>query len=465
MEDSPLIQEEQVSTITYFSHEEEYLSKKSNYSLPYSLLPIKATYGDVITYLKDENLLTHFSFVKTRNDVLPLTSTLATFENDTFGASISNKKDDFVYISKTIGEGLERFLMSSKENSIVKTISIQRDDKKLHHLKNFPTFLAEQQKEFPDLFHSKNDTLECVITEGLLSKSIVTLPAQYIFWKDEYGGEEILVPRTTNGCGAHFTHTEAVVSGLYEQIERDTFLMYWLGKMTPKKIDTTTIKNNEAQLLLQSLTQKDIDVHICYLENKFSVPVFVCVLIDTRATPYALSIGSGISSISYEKAITGSIYEAISVLTMNLSFTKERRIYTPTDIPFTQKNIGRTERITMWNGSWIIEKINFFISGEIISLKSLPQEPHFINKATELLHILNNLLSQGISDVLVYTVQSKHLKRLSYHVVKVIVPEFMQLYLREHLATLSSKRLSKTIGVPLEKLTVQHINPVPHPFP
>lgn len=442
---------------------ENLLSVKSAYNLPFCLFPIKATYLEVINYLKENCGLVSCEIWSSRNDFLPTISITTTWVNGNTGHALSMNRHE-ISVSKAIGEGLERFLLSNPKLTDVNIRTRRYSD--LSHMKTFPSFLKEQSQTFPYLFSEKNqhevfETVECL---SLFSGEKIDLPTQYIFWLYKNKKEPKLVPQTTNGAGAHFTYEEAVLSGLHEEIQRDTFLFYWLLKKEPKRIEISSIKSKDLEAVLENLIAKGLDVNILALENESGVPVFLSLLIDRRSTPTIVSLGAGTDSSSYERAIESALYESIGVSNMSAAYAEERRALDESYRPFFDKTINRPERIALWTGDWAEKNIQFLLGGEKISLQSLAGEI-VATQPEKLLEEVVGRLKNNVSDIYVYPVDSPHLKRLGYFVVKVIVPDFLQIHLTENQATLSSLRLAKELKKSERDITIKDFNPLPHLFP
>jgi len=134
--------------------------------------------------------------------------------------------------------------------------------------------------------------------------------------------------------------------------------------------------------------------------------------------------------------------------------------------PFQDVRIGHIERIQLWANPAMFPRFEWFLKGEGGSLKERGRIYKAPRKQEEALaFLLDQLKSLGPGhEIYYYEAADKILKRLGYHVVKVIVPALTHLYLNETLAPLGTKRLRE---VP-EKLGYKKTvfpNPLPHPFP
>ncbi len=453
-----------------------YFSKKSLFDLPYSLIKVKASYNQIIQYLKEEGILDKLTLNETRCDIFPHFSTSTFFktkENSSghgMSTHFSNDYENEVAISKALGEGLERyFLYHPSHSKVTLREKISLTDVKLSHLQNTPTFLKEQTDRVQNIYSfQRNEATKFVTIEmtDLYTKKIFLLPTQYVFWRYKEYDEPYLYNPTTNGAGAHFSRESAILSGLHEELQRDTFLLYWLCKKIPQKIDHQSIQNKESLAIIENLSNKGLKVHVLILTNVYTVPTFITVLEDERKEgSYFVSMGAGTDAGQYEEAIRSSLHEAISVLPINASFRGEVITLTKKYQPFSDYTIGRLERIRMWRGAWAKENISFFLSGKTVSLRTFALQEIIAVSKKDLLKKILPLLTSEFSKVLVYEVTSPILSKLNYHVVRVFLPEALQLHLMEPLATLSSDRLAKALSKKKKDLCVKDFNPLPHPFP
>jgi ribosomal protein S12 methylthiotransferase accessory factor YcaO len=147
------------------------------------------------------------------------------------------------------------------------------------------------------------------------------------------------------------------------------------------------------------------------------------------------------------------------------SFREKTTIDLSTYVPFIRTDINRSERIALWHGKEMLNKLQFFISGKTCTFAAFSEK--FISYASpkeELEALSTRLKEMGEGyEVYAYELKSETLETLGYHVVKVIIPKLVSLHLSEHEAGLNASRLA-TVPVKLG-YTSSKLNPLPHPFP
>ncbi len=445
-------------------------SRKSLFFKRWFIFKKKATFQEILDYLKEEDVLVDARPVSIRNDMLPGVAFLSLFKNTCVGwAADFRSKEKIINslettLSTSIGEGLERYFLTDRE--ISKAHVVYKTYAELTKtLEDFPQFLPEQVKRFPSLFNfnDRDSLFSCVEVSDLLSKKNVWIPTQYIFWQKRVAKEKFLVNSTTNGAGGHFTKAEAILSGIYEEIERHTFMLYWYTKKTPRKITIASIGDEDISRLISECTRRDLEVHVLLLENEYRAPVYGCVLVDRRNNETSVSFGSKLDIFDSKKAIYSALTEALVSLGSNLNYQGERLPLGGVEDSHRLK-INRDERIGMWTGQDAAKHIDFLIRGQSHPLE-LSAKNKQRTKEEELDFILNKLKLNGTKHVYVYDVKSPILQNIGYHVTKVVIADLIQLNLHEFLATFKSKKFAKEFNKDISKVKFDDFNKTPHPFP
>lgn len=291
------------------------------------------------------------------------------------------------------------------------------------------------------------------------------IPAQMVFLNYLFDTDEpILCEPNSNGAGGMFTYEEAVLAGLYELIQRDAFLLTWLQKVTPQRIDLSSIRSPELQDQIHILQRYHLELHILQIPSDLTVPVFVAVIIDRTGVGPAVALGGGCGRIQ-ETAILRAITEAEGVR-LWLRQTREQNEKPLPDTAlheaFSDENFGAYERLLSWSDLKNLEHLNFLLSGVVATL-DYTKDRVFLSPKAELADCVSEFQTRGNSyEIFVYRATHPVLDRLGYSSVKVCVPALLPLYLREVFAPLGAKRLhpfTHRQGGP------HQINPIPHPFP
>ncbi len=360
-------------------------------------------------------------------------------------------------LSKVVGELLERYtLMSYRDADLIHaSIKSLAQRKKIFLDPRLADHYAPWQRDrLPGRRIEDTSTFRFVEGVSLTHGKRGLIPAQMVYPNYRLAEQEpVFCESNSSGAGGYFTEEEAILSGLYELIQRDGFLKVWLSQKTPRRIDTASLRDSALQELLEQCARYRLEVNVLDVTSEFDIPIYVTVLVDRTGIGPAIVLGGGCGS-DPEKAILRSLTEAIGVRGW-LRATRERIGAFPTwegVEPFTTE-WGQQDRLLLWYGSERIDDVAFLLSGNKTPLN---RKPTVFDSSKEELHALvRNLSSHGEKFEVFSFIARHHLLRdLTYHSAKVCVPGLLRLYMREPFAPLGASVLA---GI--------SVNPLPHPFP
>jgi len=333
-------------------------------------------------------------------------------------------------------------------------------------------FSDEQKQNFPEREYDSNSMFFWAKGKSLMKKGTFLIPAQLVFWtynREHFQNTEPLLREiNTNGAGGHFTHEQALLSGLYETIQRDAFFIYWWNCKAPPVIDNSTIDSEKVQKLIAKAERYGYEVTFLDITSDIEVPSCVCVLVDKYNHYPKMTIGAG-TGMSAEDVLVRSFEEAHSIITWLCRHTEEEKeipYFNEKYPPFKDSKINQKIRLQWWGRPDSFTKFKFFLEGKKESFNDFSKkEKHFSSHKEELRWVTECFKKKGEGyEIYYYDAKHQVLKDLGYFSVKVIIPNLIPLYLREDRAPLqSNRRISapKEIGFePLDKC-----NPLPHMFP
>jgi hypothetical protein len=193
------------------------------------------------------------------------------------------------------------------------------------------------------------------------------------------------------------------------------------------------------------------------------VPSCACVLVKHTKDGPCIALG-GSAGFSVNAIILQSAREALAVLTH--SSQKETFPLPEPYVPFSYRAIGRNERLALWRGERMHERLQPFLSGARQPFEAFMGDTYLLTTPrAQLDYVKSRLKKLGEGyEVYYYEAADPILKALGYHAVRAIVPKLLPLYLAEHMPTLSSERL-KTFPEKLGLESPKSYTPWPHPFP
>lgn len=377
--------------------------------------------------------------------------------------------------SKALGETLERHATyySSLERNVAYPKFYKGDASFLYPF--IPKFTQEQIKKYSDIVTSEDDMKEMF---GFKVKSITGgtkqfLPVESFYWgglSDK--GQKVFFHPTTSGSGGGITHDEALLSAIYEGIERDHFLLYWFSGISPNQIQLGSADGGFGEYIEH--IKKDYNLEVYFLDTRYDTEVLstVCVLIDPVLNLIAMG---GKAGLQVEEVLRGSFLEALAILCSirdrgeHVSESELRTILGDFSL---KMNLGKTKRMNLYSSPHGISlvKSHFLDGGHVTVREFSGSVKRFDTKKEEkeyLLAMLQRLVTKKGDGyhAYVHDFSSIWTKETDYFVTHVFIPSFLKLHLIEALATPVSERVYAFAKEKEKSLhSEKDINRLPHFF-
>lgn len=279
----------------------------------------------------------------------------------------------------------------------------------------------------------------------------VYIPAQCVYTKYQFGQEKIIRIPVSTGAACHFDYQQALLKGLLELIERDNFSLHYLTKMSPVII---TYESDKTLKTLIDFFQKALKIKIFVLDFSYDFPVYaIGVIFLNQEKQRVMSIGLG-CDFDLQATVKHALLEAYKAYQ---SFHQYR------DLPIEDINFDKIKSLLSRNQSYWFQNnpfadIKFLFRGK-------NKEIGLYSKSNP-----NMALSEKVG-LLTKSFKKKqyHLfvkqftdKNSSYHVVKVISPQFVPLPLFVDLPFLKTDRIR--LFAEDNHLRNLKLNTIPPPF-
>jgi ribosomal protein S12 methylthiotransferase accessory factor len=359
-------------------------------------------------------------------------------------------------ISRCIGEVVERYcwnlfgLVHEKE-FIFGSYSQLVSKYNLYPIEKIYLFSEEQYKRKGFVFRRlrENTKLTWVPLFTLKGKEIY-YPAQLILGKFKLNkDEEIIGYSTTSGVAAGRTYKEAFLNGIFEQIERDAFMITWFNKITPPKIS----KDSVFKLLGIDIIEKISSEHYYFdfydITLDIPIPTVLSILISKRKFPDMKIIVGASTRLTYKDAIYKSMLESIQ----GVAFAKRSLLFYDYEKIDINNITNFDENFIYYLSSKNFKKFQF-----ITNSKKTKEVKEYNKKKNSDKKILE-ILKKKKMDVLYLNLTLNEIEELGLYVVKVLVPELVQLSLPSY-PFLGHPRFKKFV----KKGSIR-FNKYPHPMP
>lgn len=442
-----------------------------------SLSPIAPAWQVLLHYLIRRGVIENEPWLKRSNHDSPKLPAVRFFLQGLNRNTISGTGYAFdleTAFSKALGEGLERFflfptkLARQRVDVRASTAGMKYHHKRFVHPETLTQFSLEQREQSKRFQFNETSAFAWIRVPELVSGKSVFVPAQCFslerFTVDKKR-EPLLREQNTNAAAGGFTLQEALLSAIYEAVERDGFLIYWLNTIAPVRLDVSDCQDAEFLQLLSQLERYRIEA--CFLDTTTDtgIPSCICVLIDRSSAGPGIAIGGG-CNFQIERMLRSSLVEAFSILgnfnRIHLSQSVPKTGYQP----FSDGTIGIHERVRIWKQPDMFSRAEFFLSGQKKSLAEAYPERKVFGTASEELDYVTDLFRSLGAGYEIYYAEKEHevLNTIGYYVVKVLIPELVSLYLSETNAGLGACRL-KSVPHKIGRVPSEYWNYWPHPFP
>lgn len=359
----------------------------------------------------------------------------------------------------TIGETVERYAPAfCNEAEGIKTTY-----RNLFHHAIDPSEFAlfhEKQYEDPRLNvqpFTKDVELTWFPMYDLTNGKETYVPGQFIYMPFTKDKNWVAI-NTSTGLAAHSDYYKAILNGLYEVLERDSFVITWMQNIVPKKIKIT----KEIEDYLKAYYPPNFEWHFFDMTYDLNVPVVLGICFGE--TEYGKFVAMGASCrMTYGDALKKVIQEIGQAIPYFRFLLSEKKDWNPDDdysklMNFEEHSIFYVKRPDLWH---IFDKWRNAVPEKEISL----HEPQVLSDQETIKHIVS-LMKQKNYNVLFKDLTTPDIRQIGFYSIKVFIPQLIPLSGAYPLYYSGGKRIFEVPEkMGYEANDYDHLNPYPHPFP
>ena len=286
----------------------------------------------------------------------------------------------------------------------------------------------------------------------------VMIPADFVYYPAIR--QKPLVFDTSNGASAHTNTVQAILNGLFEVIERDSFLTMWLNRFSMPILNVKELPFGFSESI-RLMNEFGMSVKLLDITSDTGIPAIAAVCYNNDPTKYpALVVGAG-SHIDPEKAVQKALFEMEFMLSEMLEHPDKKKITRPDEITTMY------EHPLYYLNPKMRKYWKFMINGKQTS-KDLTIPKGFSGDNYSTLRQIVKLLHKMKHRVIWVDITPSDLNRLGFKAVKVFVTGFQPLYvgneLRLNLIRLNEAAQYITSHMKATRLGSE-LNSAPHPLP
>ncbi|MGX7828476.1 TOMM precursor leader peptide-binding protein [Actinokineospora sp. 24-640] len=298
----------------------------------------------------------------------------------------------------------------------------------------------------------------------------VLVPERAAFWGPRHDGETAFTYDTSNGCALGNSVEEAVLHGLREVAERDSFLLAWYRRLALPEVDLADAPAPLAELLRKARLFTGFDFRAFQSTMEYGMPTFWLTAENTGDSGPRVLAGAG-AHPDPAQAIAGGLHELIgSVLATAHSYQNKRAhglamLADPT-------GILRMEDHSLVGALPEARDRYAFLLDAAHGRVRLADVPGLLQTTdpdlrADLDLAVSGVLTAGL-DVLVVDQTMPELRRNGLTCVRVLVPGAVPMtFGHRNRRTVGLPRLTEGTGLPYDSGLArgEEIGCVPHPFP
>lgn len=364
--------------------------------------------------------------------------------------------------ASAIGECVERYCCAIQPDNLVVATKGELGAEALD-LHAFELF-TERQYQHPHFPFARQDDdlpITWVPTSRLSDGERRFVPAclVYIPYVPQLPDQtDMLALSVSSGQACHSDRDLAVLSGVYEVVERDAFMLTWARRLVPTRL---RLKEDDglAAWFDQYFEGSSLTFDVFRLPSDIDIPTVLCVARGTAETGPFACVGAA-CRLDEAEAVRKAVVEAAqgAVWVRDLINTKpdwrpEPQFENVRDFPDHVRLYGLPEM-----GS----HLDFLYAGRSDQVRR-PEAPS--SPASALTECVRRVEAAGL-ETLVCDITTRDVRDEGLHVTRVLIPGSVQLYAVHGLPNYGASRYD-TVPAKLGFVDEIHqtFNPIPHPFP
>ncbi|WP_019638724.1 TOMM precursor leader peptide-binding protein [Paenibacillus fonticola] len=326
-----------------------------------------------------------------------------------------------------------------------------------------------EQPDFPFMPFDPDSEMEWVWGYSFLQKRPVLVPQLLAYYSLGAGGG--FVYETSNGCALGGSLEEAILYGIFEVVERDSFLLTWYARLPVPRLDPSSAGDPELEMMidrLQAVTGFELHLFNTTMEN--GIPSVWALGKGRKGHGVNLICAAG-AHLDPVRAAKSAIHELSGMIPMAEKRFRERRQEARAMLDDSLLVQQMEDHSLLYSLPEAEERLQFLLD-ERRPVRTFAEEFRDVPANEDLTDDLKQLI-QGFSrlkmDVVVVDQSSSETLQNGLRCVKVLIPGMLPMTFGHHLTRLTG--LNRVLEVPMklgyvnQGLTPQELNPYPHPFP
>jgi ribosomal protein S12 methylthiotransferase accessory factor len=274
--------------------------------------------------------------------------------------------------------------------------------------------------------------------------------------------EPHLAKGISTGLACGNTLEEAVLAGICEVVERDATMIMWHSKMSMPRIATHFSSSEALVQTLERFACCRSDIYLVNVTTDIGIPAIVAAAHDQSGKGPAVVVASK-ASLSREKAIVGALKELAQCIIWVRSITGSRQRRFAADLG----DVNSREDHVLWPAREENRCHLSFITAGPVEANGLERTRESDDVSMDIATCVE-MLRRSRLEVVMIDITPPDIREVGLSVARTIIPGAHPLYFGRRRGQQGLDRLLRmplALGYTPRELTVDEINPLPHPFP
>jgi ribosomal protein S12 methylthiotransferase accessory factor len=368
-------------------------------------------------------------------------------------------------------EGLERYcgIFPRGKRTVIHDTFRNLSDRALNAAE-VGVYSAEQyvQTDFPFKPFDPDLPMNWVWGYSFRREAPILVPEQLAYYSAGQG--DSFVMEGSNGCALGGSLEEAIFYGIMEVVERDSFLLTWYAQLSVPRLNPYSSKDKELLLMIERLqTIEGYEVHLFNVTMESGIPS-IWAIAKNKGGIGANLICAGGAHVDPIRAAKSAIHElAGNIIFLGEMLKRNRKEYY--EMLYDPYLVRQMEDHSFLYSLPEAEDRLHFLLDQNRPFRTFEEEFKPRVRLADLTDELKDVLQRFNRlnfDVIVIDQTAPEILRNGLYCVKVLIPGMLPMSFGHHLVRLTGlERVFKvplTLGYTKSLLTLQGLNPHPHPF-
>jgi ribosomal protein S12 methylthiotransferase accessory factor len=366
---------------------------------------------------------------------------------------------------KALMEGFERYSLYTVPKKILKAslTQLRKQAKSFLDPDQVVSFTTQQlqQPQFKNFQRTSSSVFGWVAGKSLESNKSTLLPAQlvYLTYSRSKSEPSIHVPLST-GAAASSSREGAILSGIFEVVERDAFMITYLNRLERDQVDLDS--DPELERIKKLAQEYQLEPYLIDISSDLSIYSFLGVLIDKTGKGPVISLGLK-SGLNPQSTMLGALQEAFHPRAWVRSQMIEHQGH-----KHAESSTCRTlvDRALFWSNLQHLHLVDFLFNTRMPIKKVGNYKNLSTGETKKDLQKVKTILQQHGLQGFYCDITPEKLKGAGVKCVKVLIPQLQPLYLDDLFPYHGGVRLYDVPQklFPNRSLSIQGLLDVPHPF-